>query len=401
MTPVERFLKYVSFDTQSKEDSETFPSTLKQIELAKFLFNELKELGVDDVRLDEYGYVYAKIPSNCMSKRTLGLIAHMDTAPDASGKDVKPSIVTFDGKDIILENGLKLLKEDLKGKEGHELIVTDGTTLLGADDKAGVAIIMSYVDYIMHTDIKHPNIIVCFTPDEEVGGGTDHFDVKWYLESAADAYTYTVDGGDIKEISYETFNAASCKIIVHGKSIHPGSAKDKMVNAQLVAIEFINKLPSKERPEHTEMYEGFYHLTSLKGDVTLTEAHYIIRDHDRGLFESRKARIQEIAKEINEKYGEGTVEVIIEDSYYNMKEKVAEKMELVDVVKSSMIENGITPIEMPIRGGTDGARLSFEGIPCPNLGTGGENFHGPLEYLDINDFLKMIEVIKTLSKSLI
>ncbi len=401
MEPVERFLKYVSFDTQSKEESTTFPSTLKQLELGKYLVNELKSLGVTNARIDDYGYVYAKIPSNCSSNQTLGLISHMDTAPDASGKDIKPQIVSFNGEDIILGNGMILAKEDLLGKEGHQLVVTDGTTLLGADDKAGIAIIMSFVDYIMHTEVEHPNIVVCFTPDEEVGAGTDHFDFKWYLESTNNAYTYTVDGGDIREINYETFNAASAKIIVHGKSIHPGSAKNKMINAQLVALEFVSMLPEKERPEHTEMYEGFYHLTSINGDVSLTNLSYIIRDHDRNVFEQRKTKMFDIARVINKKYGEEIVTVSIEDSYYNMKEKIAERMELVSIVESAMKENNITPIEMPIRGGTDGARLSFEGIPCPNLGTGGENFHGPLEYLDINDFMKMINVIKTISKSLI
>lgn len=401
MKPVERFLKYVSFDTQSKEESETFPSTLKQLELGKHLYDELKSLGIENVRMDEYGYVYAKIPSNCGSNQTLGLISHMDTSPDASGKNINPRIVTFNGEDIVLENGLKLAKEDLLGKEEHNLIVTDGSTLLGADDKAGIAIIMSFVECIIHTETKHPNIIVCFTPDEEVGAGTDHFDFKWYLESSENAYTYTVDGGDISEINYETFNAASAKITILGKSIHPGSAKNKMINAQLVAAEFIFMLPQQERPEHTEGYEGFYHLTSMSGDVSLANLNYIIRDHNRCNFEKRKEKMLEIAKVINDKYGEEIVKVSIEDSYYNMKEKIIERMDLITIVQSAMMKNGINPVEVPIRGGTDGARLSFEGIPCPNLGTGGENFHGPLEYLDIDDFMKMIEVIKTISNLLI
>ena len=398
MKPVERFLKYVSFDTQSKDDSSTFPSTLKQLELAKYLLAELKSLGVINAHLDEFGYVYAKIESNCNSSKTLGLIAHMDTAPDASGENIKPKIVTFDGNDIVLENGLILDKNDLKGKIGHQLVVTDGTTLLGADDKAGIALIMSFVDYIMHTEEEYPNIVVCFTPDEEVGAGTDHFNFDWYKENAKDAFTYTIDGGDIREINYETFNAASAKIKIHGKSIHPGSAKDKMVNSALVALEFISLLPENERPEHTENYEGFYHLTSIEGEVSLTTLSFIIRDHDKEMFECRKEKMLSIAKMINDKYGYDAVEIIIEDSYYNMKEKILEKRELLDVVIDALKKNGLSPIEVPIRGGTDGARLSFEGIPCPNLGAGGENFHGPLEYLDIDDMNKMLEVIKTISK---
>ncbi len=398
---IERFLKYVSFDTQSDEESKTFPSTLKQLDLAKYLYNELLELGVKDVTLSNYGYVYAKIPSNCGSNNTLGLISHMDTSPDASGKNIKPRFVTFFGEDIEISKGLTLLKEELKGKEGHQLIVTDGSTLLGADDKAGLAIIMAVVDYFMNHDIQHPNIAICFTPDEEVGQGTDYFEKELYFNPEQLYFNYTIDGGLISEMSYETFNAASAKVLVRGKSIHPGSAKNKMINSQLVALEFISLLPQKERPEHTEKYEGFYHLTNSSGDVNLTTLSYIIRDHNREIFERRKAKMLDIAKTLNDKYGEGTIEVELEDSYYNMKEMVLLRQDMIDLVLKSMEAHGITPIIEPIRGGTDGARLSFEGLPCPNLGTGGENFHGPLEYLDTNDFMKMIEIIKTMASYLI
>lgn len=392
MKAIDRFLKYVSFDTQSDEDSTTFPSSLKQKELAKYLVQELHELGVENAFMDEYGYVYAYLESKAKSEKTIGLISHMDTSPDAPGNNIHPRIVEVLGEDIEIGNGLKLSKEDLKDKIGHHLIVTDGTTLLGSDDKSGIAIIMSVVEYVLTHDGIYPNIVVCFTPDEEVGRGTDHFNYEWYKKVAKDAYTYTVDGGDVNEINYETFNAASVKVTIHGKSIHPGSAKDKMINAQIVAMELFMKLPSQERPEHTENYEGFYHLTNMSGTVANASMSFIIRDHDRQLFEAKKAYFLKIVAEINQQYGQ-IVDVVIEDSYYNMKSEIMKKPELITIVKKALKAHGLEPKEIPIRGGTDGARLSFEGIPCPNLGTGGENFHGPLEYLDIEDFEKIISVI--------
>ncbi len=393
MDAVERFLKYVAFDTQSQEDSSTFPSTLKQKKLGEYLLAELKGLGVKEAHMDEYGYVYAYIAGSHASSKTIGLISHMDTSPDAPGHDIHPRIVTVNNEDIAIGNHLKLSKEELKNKIGHRLIVTDGTTLLGADDKSGIAIIMSVVEHVLnHADQNYPNIVVCFTPDEEVGRGTDHFDYEWYKRMAPDAYTYTVDGGAIEEINYETFNAASAKVLIHGKSIHPGSAKNRMINAQIVAMELFNMLPPLERPEHTDNYEGFFHLTNMTGDVSEASLSFIIRDHDRQLFENRKIILQKAVEEINRRYGD-VAECTIVDSYYNMRSEIMKKPALVSLVKNAMAQFNITPIEKPIRGGTDGARLSFEGIPCPNLGTGGENFHGPLEYLDIDDFRMMIKII--------
>lgn len=401
MDAVKRFLQYVGFDTQSQEESSTFPSTLKQKKLGQFLLEELLSLGIQDARMDEYGYVYAKIPSNCGSTKTLGLISHMDTSPDASGKDIHPRIVTYRGGDVKVAEGLYLTADELKNKIGHELVITDGTTLLGADDKAGIAIIMSAIETILKDNRPHPNFIVCFTPDEEVGAGTDHFDFAWYRKNAIDAYTYTMDGGDIEEINYETFNAASAKITVHGRSIHPGSAKDRMLNAQIIAMDYFAHLPTLERPEHTENYQGFYHLTGMEGDVSRAHLSFIIRDHDRKKFEERKEYMHRVAEELNKQYGEGTIQVEIEDSYYNMREPILEKKALLDLAKKALCKNNIEPVERPIRGGTDGARLSFEGIPCPNLGTGGENFHGPLEYLDTHDFKTMIQVVIDLAYLLI
>ncbi len=392
MKAIDRFLKYVTFDTQSDEDSTTFPSSLKQKELAKYLVQELHDLGIENAFMDEYGYVYAYLESKAKSEKTIGLISHMDTSPDAPGNNIHPRIVEVLGDDIEIGNGLKLSKEDLKDKIGHHLIVTDGTTLLGADDKSGIAIIMAVVEYVLTHDGVYPNVVVCFTPDEEVGRGTDHFNYEWYKKVAKDAYTYTVDGGDINEINYETFNAASVKVTVHGKSIHPGSAKDKMINAQIVAMELFMKLPMQERPEHTENYEGFYHLTNMSGNVACANMSFIIRDHDRQEFEKKKAYFLKIVDEINQQYG-AIVDVVIEDSYYNMKSEIMKQPELITIVKKAFKAHNLNPKEIPIRGGTDGARLSFEGIPCPNLGTGGENFHGPLEYLDIEDFEKIIDVI--------
>lgn len=401
MDAVKRFLQYVGFDTQSQEESSTFPSTLKQKKLGQHLLDELRSLGIKDVRMDDFGYVYAKVPSNCGSTKTLGLISHMDTSPDASGKDIHPRTILYQGGDVVVCDDLRLTAEELKDKIGHELIITDGTTLLGADDKAGIAIIMSAVETLLKEDRPYPNLILCFTPDEEVGAGTDHFDFAWYRANALDAYTYTIDGGDIREINYETFNAASAKVMIHGRSIHPGSAKDRLLNAQIVAMDYFAHLPSLERPEHTENYQGFYHLTGMQGDVSHALLSFIIRDHDRKRFEERKKYMHAIAYELNLRYGKGTIEVEIEDSYYNMREPILEKKALLYFAKKALSENGVEPIEKPIRGGTDGAHLSFEGIPCPNLGTGGENFHGPLEYLDVHDFKIMIQVVIDLANALI
>lgn len=396
MKAIDRFLKYVSFDTQSDEESLTFPSTEKQKKLGAYLLEELQAMGVMDAHMDEYGYVYGFIPSNCGVEKTIGLISHMDTSPDASGKDIHPKLVTFEGHNIDIGNGKTLTKEELKGKEGHELIVTDGTTLLGADDKAGIALIMEMVARRMENKKPYPNFVICFTPDEEVGRGTEHFDYEWYKKHATNAFTYTMDGGRIEEINYETFNAASAKIIVHGKSIHPGSAKDKMINSQIVAMELFNLLPEEERPEHTENYEGFFHLTNMKGDVEETQLSFIIRDHNKERFESRKAKMKEVVDSINHKYHENIAELVLKDSYYNMREIIEQHFEMIEIIKDCMQAHGIVAKEVPVRGGTDGATLSFHGIPCPNLGTGGENFHGPLEYLDVTDFYKMIEVLETL-----
>ena len=396
MTLTERFLKYVSFCTTSDEETNMTPSTPGQMEFAKYLAEELKQIGMTEVTLDENGYVMATLPATTEGKPTIGFIAHMDTAPDASGKNVKARIVdNYDGQDIVLNAEKNIVFEVEKYPEildykGQDIIVTDGTTLLGADDKAGLAEIVSACEYLIgHPDIKHGKIRVGFTPDEEIGQGADHFDVKKF---GCD-WAYTMDGGAIGELEYENFNAAGCKVKVHGVNVHPGYGYHKMINSMRIANQFATMLPRWETPEHTQGYEGFYHLIAMNGSVEETTLQYIIRDHDRARFESRKREIEHLARKINQEYGEGTVEVEIRDQYYNMREMVEPVMHIVTLVEEAMKEVGVTPKVQPIRGGTDGARLSFEGLPCPNIFAGGVNFHSRFEYLPVQSMEKAMEVI--------
>jgi len=392
---VERFLKYVSFDTQSAEESETFPSTLKQKELGAYLAQELKEMGLVDAHMDEWGYVYATIPATVENVPAIGFIAHMDTATELSGANVKPPIVHYEGGDIVLNEELDIVMraaefECLAKDIGKDLIVTDGTTLLGADDKAGVAEIVTMAQYFLdHPESKHGAIRIAFTPDEEVGGGPAHFDV----EKFGCVYGYTVDGGEVGAINFENFNAASAKVAVHGVSIHPGGSKNKMKNAILMGIEFNAMLPAGEIPAMTEGYEGFNHLLGIKGDVENAELHYIIRDHDQAKFEIKKARFKKIEEYLNEKYGEGTFEVTLKDTYQNMRVKIEESMSIIEQVKEVMLEMGVQPCVEPIRGGTDGCRLSFMGLPCPNLCSGGHNAHGKYEYISVQSLKACAEII--------
>ena len=394
MDVVSRFLKYVSFDTASDEDSESCPSTEKQKLLGEFLAEELEGLGLSDARMDKDGYVYARIPaSEGCDAAPIGLISHMDTSPAAPGANVSPRTIKYEGGDIAL-GGDAVIKEEmypsLKRYKGQELIVTDGTTLLGADDKAGVAEIVTAAEYfINHPEVRHGEIFIGFTPDEEIGRGADRFD----LEHFKAAYAYTVDGGALGEIEYENFNAAAAHIRINGFNIHPGKAKNKMKNAVLIASEFINMLPPAEIPAHTEGYEGFYHVSGINGDETRADIDMIIRDHDMAAFTARKAYIERTASYLNEKYGENTVIADIKDSYYNMKEKIAPVMHIVDDAVKAMQDAGVEPKIVAIRGGTDGARLSYEGLPCPNLSTGGENFHSMYEYIPVRSLEKMVEVI--------
>ena len=396
MNITERFLKYVSFCTTSDEETNMTPSTPGQMEFAKYLAAELKEIGMQEVSIDENGYVMATLPANVAGKPTIGFIAHMDTAPDASGKNVKARIVThYDGQDIVLNAEKNIVFEVAKYPEildykGQDIIVTDGTTLLGADDKAGLAEIVSACEYlIQHPEIQHGKIRVGFTPDEEIGQGADHFDVKKF---GCD-FAYTMDGGAVGELEYENFNAAGCKVKVHGVNVHPGYGYHKMINSMRIANHFATMLPRWETPEHTQGYEGFYHLIAMNGSVEETTLQYIIRDHDRARFESRKREIEHLARKINQEYGEGTVEVEMRDQYYNMREKVEPVMHIVTLVEEAMKEVGVTPKVQPIRGGTDGARLSFEGLPCPNIFAGGVNFHSRFEYLPIPSMEKAMQVI--------
>ena len=396
MNITERFLKYVSFCTTSDEETNMTPSTPGQMEFAKYLAAELKEIGMQEVTLDDNGYVMATLPANTEGKPVIGFIAHMDTAPDASGKNVKARIVeNYDGQDIVLNAEKNIVFEVAKYPEildykGQDIIVTDGTTLLGADDKAGLAEIVTACEYlIQHPEIKHGKIRVGFTPDEEIGQGADHFDV----EKFGCDFAYTMDGGAVGELEYENFNAAGCKVKVHGVNVHPGYGYHKMINSMRIANHFAMMLPRWETPEHTQGYEGFYHLIAMNGSVEETTLQYIIRDHDRARFESRKREIEHLARKINQEYGEGTVEVEIRDQYYNMREKVEPVMHIVTLVEEAMKEVGVTPKVQPIRGGTDGARLSFEGLPCPNIFAGGVNFHSRFEYLPIPSMEKAMQVI--------
>ncbi len=390
---IDRFLRYVSFDTESDPFSETCPSTAKQKNLGAALVEEMKAMGIQDAYMDANGYVYGTVPGD-PGLPTIGLIAHMDTSPDASGADIKTKIVEYNGTDVCLneEADIWLRQSDypsLKHHIGKHLIVTDGTTLLGADDKAGVAEIMAAADFLMTARCNHATLKIGFTPDEEVGRGADLFDVKNF---GAD-YAYTVDGGAIGEIEYENFNAAGATVVFHGRNIHPGSAKDKMINSQYIAMEFQNLLPQAQKPEHTEGYEGFFHLTAIEGTVEKTTLRYIIRDHDMAKFEEKKSAMELLADFINRKYGTGTCELTIRDSYFNMKQQIEPVMFIVDRAKAAMKAVGMEPREMPIRGGTDGARLSYMGLPCPNLCTGGENFHGRFEYIPTEDMEKIVKLL--------
>ena len=395
---IDRFLKYVSFDTMSDESSETCPSSAKQKILGAALVEEMKEMGILDAHMDENGYVYGTVPGD-PALPTIGLIAHMDTSPDASGADIKTKIVEYCGGDICLneEKGIFMKAADypsLKKNVGKHLIVTDGTTLLGADDKAGVAEIMTAAEYLLKSDVRHATLKIGFTPDEEIGRGADKFDLKKF---GAD-YAYTADGGTVGEIEYENFNAAGARAVFHGRSIHPGSAKDKLINSQLIAMEFNGLLPVAQRPEYTEGYEGFIMLHGMTGEVELSTLDYIIRDHDMEKFQQKKALMESAAAFINAKYGEGTMELTIRDSYFNMKQCIEPVMYVVDRAKAAMKAVGMNPVEVPIRGGTDGARLSYEGLPCPNLCTGGENYHGRFEYIPVEDMelcVKMLVEILT------
>ena len=400
---IEKFLNYVKIDTQSDENSTACPTTAKQHNLAKLLVKELEEMGAEDITYDtEHCYVYASIPASegCDGRPVLGFIAHMDTAPAVTGENVKPRIIEdYDGKDIVLNDEKNIVMKvsdfpELVEYTGKRLIVTDGTTLLGADDKAGVAEIMTMAEQLLLSrDIPHGKIRIGFTPDEEVGAGADHFDVKLF---GAD-YAYTVDGGKLGELEYENFNAAGATVTFHGRSVHPGDAKNKMVNALLLAMEFQNMLPVFENPMYTEKYEGFYHLDLLSGSVEKAQAEYIIRDHDKDKFERKKETFLRIGAYLNEKYGKDTVQIDMKDSYYNMREIIEQHMQLIENAKAAMEETGVNPIVVPIRGGTDGARLSYMGLPCPNLCTGGHNFHGRFEYICADSMEKIVEILLKLA----
>lgn len=396
MKAYERFLKYVSVWTTSDETSETVPSADRELVLAELLVEEMKELGIEDARVDEKGYVYGSVPATpgCENAPALGLIAHMDTAPDASGDNIHPQIIeNYDGKDVVLGTSGKTIKVEefpyLADLKGRTLITTDGTTLLGADDKAGIAEVLTVVDEILKEGLPHGKICIGFTPDEEVGSGADLFDVQGF---GAD-YAYTVDGGIETEIVYENFNASGAKFKINGVNIHPGDAKDKMINASIVAMEINSMLPKLESPEHTEMYEGFYHLTGMSGNVEHAELSYIVRDHDSACFEAKEKTLRHIEKVLNEKYGKGTVKLEIHEQYRNMAEKIKPCMHLIDHAKEVMKELGLTPDVSPVRGGTDGARLSFMGLPCPNLGTGGYAFHGPYEHITVEGMDLSVKII--------
>ncbi len=395
MNIVERFLNYTKFDTQSNEDSTSIPSTSKQLIFAEFLKKELENEGFDDVEMDEMGYIYATLPANTKKKApVIGFISHYDTSPDCSGADIKPRIVeNYDGQPITLSEGIVSHPEkfpELLDHVGEDLIVTDGTTLLGADDKAGIAEIIHAMCYLRdHKEIEHGKIRVAFNPDEEIGMGAHHFNV----EKFGCEWAYTIDGGDLGELEFENFNAASAKIHCKGVSVHPGYAKGKMLNANSLAVEFAQMLPADETPEHTEGYEGFYHLLGIQSGIEKATLSYIIRDHDRNHFEDRKAFIEKCVRQMQEKYGEEAVTADVKDQYYNMKEKIDPQMHVIDIVLHAMQDCGVAPKVKPIRGGTDGAQLSFKGLPCPNIFAGGVNFHGPYEFVSVQVMQKAADVI--------
>ncbi len=395
MDITERFLNYTRFDTQSSEESQTVPSTSKQLVFAEYLKKELEREGLSDVDMDGNGYIYATLKGNVKGKvPTIGFISHYDTSPDCSGADIKPQIVkAYSGGDITLSEGIVSSPKkfpELLSHVGEDLIVTDGHTLLGADDKAGIAEIVQAMCYLRdHKEIKHGDIRVAFNPDEEIGMGAHHFDV----EKFGCEWAYTMDGGDLGDLEFENFNAASAKIQIKGVSVHPGYAKGKMINANGLAVEFASMLPESETPEHTEGYEGFYHLLGIKSNIEQATLSYIIRDHDRDRFEERKDFIEECVARINAKYGDGTAVAEVKDQYYNMKEKIDPNMHVIDLVLKAMQECGVPPKVEPIRGGTDGAQLSFKGLPCPNIFAGGVNFHGPYEFVSIQVMEKAMQVI--------
>ena len=396
MNVQERFLHYVSFDTQSDEHSQTTPSSLKQLKLAEALVDEMKAIGIQDAYVDEFGIVYGTIPANTKKDvKAIGFIAHMDTSQYMSGKNVNPRIIpAYDGSDIVLneELGISMGVQDfdcLKHKIGDDLIVTDGTTLLGADDKAGIAEIMTMAEALLREDREHGKICIAFTPDEEVGRGTDHFRIPAF---GAD-FAYTVDGGEVDCVDYENFNAASAQIQIQGLSIHPGSAKDKMINALLVAMEFHSMLPVEKNPAYTQGYEGFNHLTELHGECEHAYMSYIIRNHNEDLFEKQKEDFRRIADYLNQKYPEHTIQLTIQDSYANMQTIIEKDMSIIELVKTSMKQLGLQPKSTAIRGGTDGARLTYDGLPCPNLGTGGYNYHGKFEFASIQEMQTSVELL--------
>ena len=401
MRAYERLLNYVRVHTTSDPESGTHPSAQREFDLAYKLAEELKALGVEDARVDEHCYVYGSLPATpgYEDRHALGLIAHMDTAPDASGENVNPILhEDYDGKDVVLPATGMVMKVSafpfLASMKGETLITTDGTTLLGADDKAGVAEIMTAVEMILEQGLPHGKLCIAFTPDEEIGEGADLFDIPGF---GAD-FAYTVDGGDAGCIEYENFNAAAATVTIHGFSVHPGSAKDTMINASLVAMEINSMLPGMETPRGTEDYEGFYHLTSMNGEVGEATLNYIVRDHDKNFFEARKRTLRLIEKDMNEKWGEGTVTLTITDQYKNMAEIIADCMHLVDNAKTACEKADVAPLVIPIRGGTDGCQLSFKGLPCPNLGTGGHAYHGPYEHITVEGMDKSVDVITELVK---
>lgn len=399
----ERFLNYVSFDTQSVENSQTVPSTSKQLKLGKYLVEELQSLGIENAKIDEYGVVYGTIPSNNNHQGdVIGFIAHMDTSPDASGKDIHPQIIKdYQGQKITLNEDKKLYLDPEQYPQllhliHHDLITTDGTTLLGADDKAGIAIIMQMVEYLhTHPEFKHNDIQIAFTPDEEIGCGSNHFDVKYFNAD----YAYTIDGGDIHIVEYENFNAFSAKVNIHGRSIHPGSAKNKMINSTRVAYEFDSLLPVHMRPESTEGYEGFNHLHAIQGTCEETTMDYIIRNHDLQQAKKQCQEFIDIVEFLNKKYGYQIIDLTITESYLNMKEALKDHMFIVEQALAAIKENDLDAYCSPIRGGTDGARLTFMGLPCPNLGTGGFNYHGPYEYCSLTMMEKQVQILLHILKS--
>ena len=402
MKAYERFMEYAVYPTASNEESESCPSTKKQLALARLLVKELKELGLSDARVDGHGYVYASLPANTDTDcESVGFIAHMDTSPEAADENIQLKVTEYEGGDILLneEKDIYLKASEypyLEDYRGHHIITSDGTTLIGADDKAGIAEIMTALEKIIDTGVPHGKISVAFTPDEEIGRGADLFDVDGFGTD----YAYTVDGGAIGEIEYENFNAASARVTIHGVSIHPGSAKGRMKNASRIACVFDSMLSPEQIPEMTEGYEGFHHLISMSGEIELAKLNYIIRDHDKTKFEEKKREFTLVTEKINELYGEGTAELDMRDSYYNMKEKIEDCMYIVDRARDAMLECGITPVTVPIRGGTDGARLSFMGLPCPNLCTGGENFHSRFEFVSVEVMEKISDIIVKIIENL-